>query len=176
MHLTLFRDPFVNRSVEEWLAEYQRHGMAPGFFALQRIQDTEVRGLAALLLNGLMLTAPVLLCLRRWRVPRGSVTFLFGAVGALMTGLDSFEHWPFVLSALIAGLAADWAVARLSFRWVAAVLPALLTGTYVAAMALFRDIGWVVEMWSGVVAFSYAGGFALGLLMAPPPIPVPPRP
>ncbi|HEY3240388.1 MAG TPA: hypothetical protein VGL92_12530, partial [Acidimicrobiia bacterium] len=135
MELTLFRDPFANQSVAEWLARYQRHGMEPGFFALQRIQDTEVRGIAALLVSALLLTVPVLLLRRRWRTPPGTVLFLFGSVAVLMTGLDSFEHWPFLVAALAAGAAGDWAVSHLRFRWAGAAMPALLTASYLAAMA-----------------------------------------
>ena len=165
MELTLFRDPFANQSVAEWLARYQRQGMEPGFFALQRIQDTEVRGIAALLISALLLTVPVLLLRRRWRTPPGTVLFLFGSVATLMTGLDSFEHWPFLVAALAAGAAADWAVSRLGFRWAGAAVPALLTGSYLAAMAAWHGIGWVAELWTGSIALSAAAGWTVAFVM-----------
>jgi hypothetical protein len=171
MELTLFRDPFLNRSQAEWIETYRSHGMGPGFFVIQRIQDTEVRGLAALLVSGLMLTAPVLLCLRRWKIPFGSVTFLFGAIATAMTGLDGFQRWPLLLGALIAGVAGDVAVARLPFRLLAAALPVLVVGSYVATMALWHGLGWVPELWTGVLLYAAAEGWVLGLLMVPPPVP-----
>ncbi|MGH8974441.1 MAG: hypothetical protein ACRD0C_14725 [Acidimicrobiia bacterium] len=165
MELTLFRDPFANQSVAEWLARYRHHGLEPGFFALQRIQDTEVRGVAALLISALLLTAPVLLLRCRWRPPPGTVTFLFGSVAVLMTGLDSFEHWPFLAAALVAGAAGDWVVSRLGFRAVGAAVPAFLTGSYAAALAAWHGIGWVAELWTGSIALAAAGGWALAFLM-----------
>lgn len=175
MELTLFRDPFANQSVAEWLTRYQRHGMEPGFFALQRIQDTEVRGVAALLVSALLLTVPVLLLRHRWRTPPGTVTFLFGAVAALMTGLDSFEHWPFLVAALVAGVAGDWAVSHLGFRLAGAAVPALLTGSHVAAMAAWHGVGWVAELWTGSIVLSAAAGWAVAYLMTlPAPDPVTP--
>ncbi|MGH9037287.1 MAG: hypothetical protein ACRD0O_16130 [Acidimicrobiia bacterium] len=176
MELTLFRDPFANRSVAEWLARYQRHGMEPGFFALQRIQDTEVRGVAALLVSALLLTVPVLLLRHRWRTPPGTVTFLFGAVAVLMTGLDSFEHWPFLVAALAAGGAGDWAVSRLGFRLAGAAVPALVTGSYMAAMAAWHGVGWVAELWTGSVVLAAAAGWTIAWLMtATAPGPLSPR-
>ncbi len=165
MELTLFRDPFANQSVAEWLARYQDHGMEPGFFALQRIQDTEVRGVAALLISALLLTVPVLLLRSRWRTPPGTVTFLFGSVAVLMTGLDSFEHWPFLVAAVAAGAAGDWAISRLGFRLAGAAVPALLTAGYVAALAVWHGVGWVAELWTGSIVLSAAAGWTLAWLM-----------
>lgn len=48
------------------------------------------------ILSNLILFAPLLLVMRRWRLPFGAVTFLFTVVATLMQALDAF-HSPEVM-------------------------------------------------------------------------------
>ena len=52
--------------------------------------------------------------------------------------------------------------------------PLVLWASYFLAVQLRWGIAWPAELWAGSVVFAALGGFALSLLMVPPPAPVPP--
>jgi hypothetical protein len=76
-------------------------------------QDIQKNGIMAALFTSLILVAPVLLMLRRWRLPFGAATILFLAVATIIVALDNFQAWENLVGAAAAGLAADTAIARL---------------------------------------------------------------
>jgi hypothetical protein len=146
------------------------------------LEIARVRGLISVQVTNLLLLGPVLLLLRRWRPPFGTATLLFGMVAALVAVVDEFARWEVVVVGLAGGLAADWLIAR-SARWpnrnrahraVAIGTPLMLWALYFLAVQLRWGIAWPAELWAGSVVFAALGGFALSLLMVPPPAPVPP--
>jgi hypothetical protein len=143
------------------------------------VEITRVRGLVSVQVTNLLLLGPVLLLLRRWRPPFGAATLLFAMVAALVAVVDEFARWEVVAAALAGGLAADWLIAR-SARWpnrarahrtVAIGTPLVLWASYFLAVQLRWGIAWPAELWAGSVVFGALGGFALSLLMVPPPAP-----
>jgi hypothetical protein len=60
-------------------------------------------GIAGILLTNALLLAPLLLALRRWRLPFGSVAIFFGVNSILMNGFDNFAKKETILAALAAG-------------------------------------------------------------------------
>jgi hypothetical protein len=109
-------------------------------------------------------------------------TLLFGMVAALVAVVDEFARWEVVVVGLVGGLAADWLIAR-SARWpnrnrahraVAIGTPLVLWALYFLAVQLRWGIAWPTELWAGSVVFAALSGFALSLLMVPPPAPLPP--
>jgi hypothetical protein len=148
------------------------------------LEITRVRGLVSLQVTNLLLLGPVLLVLRRWRPPFGTATLLFGMVAALVAVVDEFARGEVVVVALAGGLAADWLIAR-SARWpdrtrahraVAIGTPLALWASYFLAVQVRWGIAWPAELWAGSVVFAALGGFALSLLMVPPPAPPPASP
>jgi hypothetical protein len=146
------------------------------------LEIARVRGLVSVQVTNLLLLGPVLLLLRRWRPPFGAATLLFGMVAALVAVVDEFARWEVVVVGLAGGLAADWLIAR-SARWpnrtrahraVAIGTPLVLWASYFLAVQLRSGIAWPAELWAGSVVFAALGGFALSLLMVPPPAPLPP--
>jgi hypothetical protein len=136
-----------------------------------------IRGLVSVLVTNLLLLAPVLFLLRRWRPPFGAVSLLYGLVAALVGAVDEFTRGEVVVAALAGGLAADWLILR-SARWpnrtlahraVAVGTPLALWGCYFLAVELRSGITWPAELWAGSVLFAALGGLALSLLMVPPP-------
>jgi hypothetical protein len=172
-YLSAFRDPTATLPFERWARD-----VAGPFPALSYARQ---HGVASVLVTNLLLVAPVLFLLRRWRPPFGSATLLFTTVAALTTATQEFVHGELVLAALAGGLAADSSIAWSSRtagrtsadRVVATVTPLVLWTSYFLVLELRDGIGWPAELWTGSIAFAGLSGLALSLLMAPPPRPTP---
>jgi hypothetical protein len=125
-------------------------------------------GVAGVLVTNLLLIAPVLLLLRRWRPPFGSVTILFGMVSVLTAATREFAFAEVVVATLVAGLVADGLMVRVrSHRLVATIAPLVLWTSYFIALELGHDLAWPAELWMGSIVFASLGGLALSLLMEP---------
>ncbi|HET6747955.1 MAG TPA: hypothetical protein VFL71_01725 [Actinomycetes bacterium] len=167
-YLSAFRDPASTRPFERWAGQF------PGGFP--SLSYTRQHGVASVLVTNLLLVAPVLLLLRRWRPPFGSATLLLTAVAVLTTATQEFAHGELVAAAAAGGLAADWSIARWSggagapgaHRLVATVTPLALWTSYFLVLQLTDGIAWPAELWTGSVVFASLSGLALSLLMAPP--------
>jgi len=170
-YLSAFRDPASTLPFERWA-----RSLAGPFPALSY---TRQHGVASVLVTNLLLVAPVLLLLRRWRPPFGSATLLFTTVAAVTTATQEFAHGELVLAALAGGLAADWSIAWSSraagrtgaHRLVATITPLALWTSYFLVLQLRDGIAWPAELWTGSIIFASLSGLALSLLMAPPPGP-----
>jgi len=135
------------------------------------------RGIAGILVTTAVLLVPLLLLVRRWRVPSGTATILFTTVAVLSSAIFDFEQGAFILAAPIGGLLADLLINRLrpsttrplALWTVAAAVPAAVWGPYFAVLAGWYGLAWPAELWSGSVVLSSLAGLALGLLAAPPP-------
>jgi hypothetical protein len=135
--------------------------------------------LAMILITNLLLLAPVLLVLRRWQPPFGSITLLFAAVGALLSLVVGLRH-PEQLAAIIpTGLLADAAIARfrprpgrpVAFRLFATALPLALWILHFLVAALTGGVAWPPELWLGIIIMAALSGLTLSILMLPPALP-----
>ena len=170
-YLSAFRDPTATVPFERWA-----RGVAGPFPALAYTRE---HGIASVLVTNLLLIAPVLLLLRRWRPPFGTATVLFTTVAVLQAATQEFAHGELVLGALAGGLATDWAIAwsrraagaAAGHRVVAAAGPLALWACYFLVLELRGGIAWPAELWTGSIVFASLSGLALSLLMAPPPHP-----
>lgn len=153
---------FVDPDIGGWLAE-----------------EVQLEGFAAILITTVVLMAPTLMLLRRWRLPPGSLTLLFGAVAALDSALVGFDRGETILAGVVAGFAADVLAKNLQpsrststvLRVVGFVVPVVLWLTYFGVLATFFSVGWSVELWSGITVMSGLAGLGLALLMTLPPTP-----
>lgn len=140
--------------------------------------ELQLEGFSAILITTLILIAPALLLLRRWRLPAGSLTLLFGVVVAMDSALLGFEMEETILAGVLAGVAGDllaqWLQPTRSpttvLRVVGFAVPVVLWLTYFAVLAAFYSVGWSVELWSGITVMSGLAGLGLATLMtmAPP--------
>jgi hypothetical protein len=136
---------------------------------------SQIVGIMSILVTNLILTAPVLLMLRRWRAPFGSVTLLFTVVATLMASLHEFAVGISVVAAIVGGLTGDVLIGWLrpspsrvgAYRLVATTVPAALWATHFAVLEVRFGLAWVPELWSGTVVLAALSGLALSLLMAP---------
>ncbi len=112
--LSMFLPVVVSTALAAALASFFTMFTSP--FLMTRltmsIQDQQY-GVAGVLIATVVLMAPALLLLSRWRTPRGTFAIYFGLIGTLIAGLDGFGRAPVVvLPLLIAGIVADVLVQR----------------------------------------------------------------
>ncbi|WP_101790625.1 hypothetical protein [Nonomuraea indica] len=131
---------------------------------------------SSMIITNVVLLAPVLFLLRRWRLPFGSVTLMY-AVGVLMPGAQTaFENLPVLLGFVAAGVVNDllirWlrpsAVRRGAF-WGFAGLSAFTTWSLylaVASVAAGRTPA-VPELLTGAPIVAGLVGLVLGVLLLP---------
>jgi hypothetical protein len=143
------------------------------------VQDVQVKGIMAALSTSLIVVAPVLLMLRRWRLPFGAATILVLVVATIIVAVDGVEVWENLLAAAAAGVAADAVIAHLrpwpdrvgAFWAVGSFISMAVIGcTFLAAVWRLR-LGWPAELWTGTLLFGGLAGYALAFLMQPTPVP-----
>jgi hypothetical protein len=131
-------------------------------------------GLASILLQAVLLMGMVLLLVRRWMPPFGSLALMFTISAALISLLN--DQYPFVLSALVAGLIADLLVWRLkpsrsrpgAFRIFAFAVPAVYYSLYFLVLGLTKGVGWSINLWMGSIVIAGIIGLLLSYLLVPP--------
>jgi hypothetical protein len=75
-------------------------------YGLQLIAiNNEYRGLSYILINTALFMIPLLLLMKRWTLPAGTMSLFFGIVAALNSLLDGFRHYPVIFIAMLSGLA-----------------------------------------------------------------------
>jgi hypothetical protein len=133
----------------------------------------EAASAARVVVTSIILMAPLLVLLRRWRLPFGSATVLFGAVAALMASLTEFRLGWTVLGAVVGGVAADVLIAALrpgpgrvlQHRLVAGIVPAATWTAYFGALRWGDHLAWPFDLWSGTVGLTVVTSVALSFLV-----------
>jgi hypothetical protein len=131
---------------------------------------------ASMIITNVALLAPVLLLLRQWHLPFGSVTVL-SLVGVLMPGAQTgFRNVPILLAFVAAGLVSDLLIrwlrpspGRRAAYWAFAGLSAFATwALYIAVASLVAGrLPAVPELWTGSPIVAGLIGFLLGVLLLP---------
>lgn len=134
----------------------------------------------AMVITTVILIAPVLLLLRRWSLPFGSVTVL-SMVGVLMPGAQTaFRNMPILLTFVAAGLVGDLLIRwlrpsreRRGAYWAYAGLSAFATwALYIAvASTVAGHLPAIPELWTGAPIVAGLIGLVLGVLLLPNAIP-----
>lgn len=168
LFFTLYLSPFGRTVVPRFSpSETDIHDLsAPTTAAF--IQVRESWAIGGILLTTVLVSVPLLLLLRRWRVPAGSLFAYFAAIAIFEGAASEYRRWPVALAALAAGAVAETLAPRVSIRALAAAVPAALWLSYFGLVALVYDMGWSAELWTGAVVLSALVGLGLGLLAAPP--------
>lgn len=136
-----------------------------------------IDGVASALMTSIIMIVPLLLAIRRWRVPVGTATILFTAVAILSSALIAFALWFTIPAGLIAGLSADWVIhrarpsaARLgAVRVLAGVAPAVLVAGWFASLHLAGGVGYLTEVWAGTIVWCSLAGIGVSWLILPGP-------
>jgi len=126
-----------------------------------------------------VLIGAILFAMRRWRMPFGSLTFLFAAHSAILCVIS--DHFWFIPFAAAAGFAADLLALRLKltgdsvnrthFRLFAFIVPVILFSAVFAAVEIFMNVGWVIHVWAGTIVTTGFVGLLLSYLILPQPRP-----
>lgn len=131
-------------------------------------------GLASILLQAALLIGVTLFALRRWPLPFGALTLVFGLSGVLMAVLH--DHERFIPAVVLAGLIADLLLRWLhptadrtgALRLFAFAAPLIYETLYFATLALTSGIDWSIHLWAGAAVMAGAVGILLSILVAPP--------
>jgi hypothetical protein len=116
---------------------------------------------------------PILVLIRRWWIPFGSVTILLAFVNLFIA--IAFDHdMVGVVPTLLAGLTGDLLVRIHAMpRLIAFSVPVVLWSLYFAAVGqLDGGLGWPPEVWGGAILFAGLAGLGLQLLIETGAVPV----
>ncbi len=132
-------------------------------------------GFSGIMLHTAFLMGVVLFGLRRWKLPTGSVTFLFGLTALTLIAMRyNEEYGPSLgLAQLLAGVLADLLLYRLgdrpgAVRILSFGVPIVLFALYFLALAWTGGILWSVHLWLGAIAMSGLVGLIVSYLVIPP--------
>ncbi|MGE3536761.1 MAG: hypothetical protein AB7N91_04885 [Candidatus Tectimicrobiota bacterium] len=143
-----------------------------------------VTGVVSALCDAGLLMGFLLLAMRRWLLPPGTLTLVIGLNAAAM-GFVLAGPYPFglvLVRCLAAGLL-DIVYALLqptlqrpwAWRLFAFLLPVCLSAAHFGALALGGVLWWSVHLWTGTVALTGVVGVFLSFLLLPPVLPMPPE-
>jgi hypothetical protein len=144
------------------------------------LESVQILDLLGVLVHNLLFIAPVLLLLRRWRPPLGSMTIMSGAVALLLSTQTELRLVGLVGAAVLGGAAADVTIALArpspvrpwASRTVAMVAPVVYWTANFAFLRLGYGVTWVLEIWLGAVVWAGLSGLVLAVLMQPAAIPL----
>lgn len=133
---------------------------------------TQQEAIGSILLTNVALVAPVLLVLRRWQPPFGSVVFLYWIIGVFMGTVTGYWYLPLLV---VTGLIADWLIRVIApspakmhrFRAFAVLLPMILWGNFFLLVRLNWGIIWPPTLWLGVPMMTGLSGLGLSVVMVP---------
>ncbi len=142
----------------------------------------DVTGIAFVVFPAALFVGAILLLLRRWKLPFGSVTLLVFGNALLMTCLYLPENERYIVMIVVAPVAAlicDVLMAKLrpsaerrgALRLFAFTLPVVLFGSALAGLVATTGLYWNIHMWLGVTFISGIAGLCLSYISVPPPLP-----
>ena len=175
--LGLFMTGFVFFMMFFFPVTVQLGTSAKSFF---RSDAGKVAGLAGAILTAAALAGPLLLSLRRWRLPLGAVSSVLGLaiVGATIVDYERPLMIWLALGMGIAALALDYLAwwARpgqnpRAFRWLAPAIPLLLYSGYYAVLLSTAGVSWSVHMWTSTIVVPALVCWLLSFLLLPPQMP-----
>ncbi len=131
----------------------------------------------SIVLQTIILMGLVLLAMRRWQLPFGSLTLVLTLNMLLLSFMQ--DHYLMILVAAIAGLTADLLIWRLkpsatnpnALRLFAFTLPTVLYLLYFLTLELTTGVNWSIHLWLGSTVVAGIAGCLLSYLVVPPVIP-----
>jgi hypothetical protein len=138
-------------------------------------ENTRIVGVATVLTANILLMAPLLFAMRRWRLPFGTATVLFTTQAVIESSMKEMQRGWVVVAALVAGLAADTLIARLRVtpervaaqRVVAGVVPLVLWLSYFGILWFGYGVGWERNIWLSAVMLAGLSGVLFNSLLVP---------
>lgn len=139
------------------------------------VEFGQTMGITGIIVQSGVLMSLVLLAVRRWRLPFGSLALVF-ALGAVPEVFRA-DQTRFIPAILVAGLIADalhaWLRPSLerrgALRLFAFLTPVVLYALYFLTIQVTSGIGWSVPLWTGAVAIGGIVGLSSSYVLAPSP-------
>jgi hypothetical protein len=167
-----FKDNFTDQSLSlnAGLTKYGDDAWSYYYYAASH-------GIASENVTTLVVLGPILLLLRRWRLPVGAVTLIFVGYGLLVNIMTEYRDIILIIPLILTGIVVDVlqsrarAGERLTLGGIRSVGPAAaatLWISYYAVLALHKGIGWEPTMWVGAIMVGVMTGFGVAFLVAPP--------
>lgn len=121
-----------------------------------------------------LLMGMVLLLLRRFEPPIGSLTFLVGVTAVFVTMIKGAD--PVILVGVLGGMAADVMPAAMrpsperlvQLRVFAFLLPLVVYALYFAALISVDGVWWPMHLWAGAPIVAGLTGWLVSLPVVPP--------
>jgi hypothetical protein len=135
------------------------------------------RGATAILLQAGILMGVILLALRRWRLPVGTMTLMLTLNIALMSVFGHEDQYKLIPLAAFSGVIADVLLWRLkpsvtrpdALRLFAFAVPVVFYLNYFVPIMLHNHgISWSIHLWLGSTVMAGIVGLALSYLLVPP--------
>jgi len=145
----------------------QEHAPVNSFFS-------QSLGIISILFQAALLMGLVLLLLRRWLLPFGSMTMVFTLSSVAISFLN--DQYAFIAAAFAAGIIADVLIWRLKpepsrpleFRIFAFAAPVVYYSLYFLVIQWTGGIGWTIHLWMGSIFLAGAISVLLSYLLIPP--------
>ena len=162
--MATFFTEYANPFVRTWVVTYH----------YQSASLAQALGVAAILVQTAILMGSLLLVLRRWTLPIGTMTMLFTLNVALIVVLA--DQYRLIPGAIIAGIIADillwWLKPSVerpnALRLFAFLTPLILFLCYFITLMIYPGIIWSIHLWLGSCVIAGIVGLALSYLVVPP--------
>jgi hypothetical protein len=139
----------------------------------------EVTTISYILIPTVIVMGFILLLMRRWNLPAGTMVLLIAGNAVLMFIMGSSysgEQWPVLLAALVGGIIAEVMYATLkpstervrNLRIFAFVVPLATQLVFLGALILTGGIWWRIHMWLGAPILAAAMSLGLSYLTVSP--------
>ena len=156
--------------------EHPLHSTVAGTGQREFYSDVgQVAGVTGLMITAALLMGPVLLILRRWHLPPGSLTLIWGinTVAMLIINYERVESMWMAAAMLVAAALVDW----LRFKWdigptnltklhlFAFLAPTLFFAAYFGALLALRGASWSIHLIGGAIVLPGITGWLLSYLV-----------
>ena len=158
---------FDNPYIDWWAA-----GTAPDLVRGPMWMEEEL-GLLGLLIYAAMFSGILVLLLRRFTLPLGTVTMILTVNALLVSPVKN--HSDLVAAALLGGAVGDLLLYLIrpvparpnTFRMFAFAAPAAMVASYLLVVAVTVGIWWPINIWAGSIALSGAVGWLVSFIALP---------
>jgi hypothetical protein len=140
-----------------------------------------MQSIAGVLIFSVVMVGSILYLRRRWVLPFGSLTLMFGLLGVLFPFFTAFRHPELIVGMIAAGVLLDLLQRALvssedppatwRVRVFALLIPPVIWGCWLLAIALASGVGWNETVWTGVLSTTAGVGYGISLLVFPPALP-----
>ncbi|HKF75059.1 MAG TPA: hypothetical protein VE953_22250 [Terriglobales bacterium] len=140
-------------------------------------QPAEELGMLGIIFQTGLLMGVILLLVRRFDLPFGTLTFLLGVNAVFVTLINAAD--PIILIGVAAGFVADVAYALLrpspkrtvQVRAFAFLVPTVLYAMYFAGLIRVDGVWWPIHLWAGAPVVAGLAGWLVSLGVIPPRVP-----